>query len=319
MYALRGLAICFATFFLVYLVGSTAVILISPRLWHYAQKRPPRIGSDLLFSLRISPLVLAILITLLFAAPSFVVFEPRSLNEQIGTWLPVLSLGGLAVIVAGLWNAATALHRISQAAARWSIGASALNHPAGFSRDIAVLRTTAVAPPLTAAGVLRARVWLSSTAEQVLSESELQTALRHELVHVLRRDNLRKLFLRFAAFPGMAKLECAWREATEMAADDGAVSSAVEALDLAAAVIKLSRLAPLASPGELATSLVHSPAESLNARVSRLLAWEESRQIPPSARWRNSALWVAATFVTIAMTYTHLLLRVHAATELLVR
>jgi len=44
-----------------------------------------------------------------------------------------------------------------------------------------------------------------------------------------------------------------------MAADDAAVSNASEALDLAAAVIKLSRLAPLLAAGELTTALVHSP------------------------------------------------------------
>jgi Zn-dependent protease with chaperone function len=218
-----------------------------------------------------------------------------------------------------VWNAASALRRISSAASQWVSGASRLSHPAGFSGQITLLRTTAVAPPLSAAGVFRARVWLSSKAEQVLSESELHSALRHEFVHVRRRDNLRKLFLRFVTFPGMAKLEAAWLEATEMAADDGAVSNALEALDLAAAVIKLSRFTPLTSPSELVTSLVNSPAELLNARVARLLAWSERREIPLPALWRKSALWAAATFLTLAFTYSHLLLRVHAATELLVR
>jgi Zn-dependent protease with chaperone function len=67
----------------------------------------------------------------------------------------------------------------------------------------------------------------------------LQTALNHEVAHVSRRDNLKKLLLRFVAFPGMSGLETAWLEATEMAADDAAVSTAGDALDLAAALIKL--------------------------------------------------------------------------------
>ena len=232
MYALRGLAICFSTFFLVYVAISAAVVLAWPRIIVHGQKWSPRICSDILFSLRISPLALAVLATLLFAGPSFVMFEPHAAKESIGPWLPILGLGGLAVIAAGVWNAASALRRISSAASQWVSGASRLSHPAGFSGQITLLRTTAVAPPLSAAGVFRARVWLSSKAEQVLSESELHSALRHEFVHVRRRDNLRKLFLRFVTFPGMAKLEAAWLEATEMAADDGAVSNALEALDL---------------------------------------------------------------------------------------
>jgi beta-lactamase regulating signal transducer with metallopeptidase domain len=319
MYALRGLAICFSTFFLVYVAASAAVIFAWPRLMVNAKRWSPRICSDILFSLRLSPLVLATLLTLLFAAPSFVIFEPRTVSEPIGPWLPIFGIAGLAVIAAGVWSAVSALSRISRTASQWANGASMLSHPAAFGWQIELLRTTAVAPPLSAAGVFRSRIWLSSKAEQVLSESELDSALRHEFVHVHRRDNLRKLLLRFVPFPGMARLESAWLEATEMAADDGAVSNVLEALDLAAAVIKLSRFIPLASSPELATSLVSSPASLLNARVSRLLHWSEPREAPARSNWRKSAFWAAATLVTLALTYSHLLLRVHAATELLVR
>ena len=69
--------------------------------------------------------------------------------------------------------------------------------------------------------------------------------MNHEIAHVRRRDNLKKLLLRFVAFPRMAGLEAAWIEATEMAADDAAVLNASEALDLAAALLKLSRIRPI--------------------------------------------------------------------------
>ena len=141
-----------------------------------------------------------------------------------------------------------------------------------------------------------------------------------KLMHVRRRDNLRKLILRLVAFPGMAELERAWREASEMAADDAAVSSAAEALDLAAALIKLSRLTPLEPPAELTTALVHSPAESVNARVERLIAWTEQKQSPaPGYSLVYPLCTAAAVVVTLAVTYSQLLVRVHAATEWLVR
>jgi hypothetical protein len=140
------------------------------------------------------------------------------------------------------------------------------------------------------------------------------------VVHVRRRDNLRKLILRLIAFPGLWEMESAWREATEMAADDAAVSSASEALDLAAAVIKLSRLAPLEAPAELTTALVNTPAESVNARVERLIAWTEPRR--SSAKkysWGYPLCAAVAVIATLAVTYSELLVRVHAATEWLVR
>jgi hypothetical protein len=136
---------------------------------------------------------------------------------------------------------------------------------------------------------------------------------------VLRRDNLRKLLMRAVAFPGMSGLEKAWRETAEMAADDAAVASASEALDLASAVIKLSRLASLQPPGELSTALVHSPAESVNARVERLVAWKERPQ-QEGGLSRSYAFCAAAVAVaTLAATYGALLIRMHAATEWLVR
>lgn len=105
-----------------------------------------------------------------------------------------------------------------------------------------------------------------------------------------------------------------------MAADDAAVSSAVEALDLAAAVIKLSRLAPLEAPAELTTALVHSPAESVHARVERLIAWTERSQGPAKGySWAYALCAAAVVVITLAVTYSELLVRVHAATEWLVR
>jgi hypothetical protein len=105
-----------------------------------------------------------------------------------------------------------------------------------------------------------------------------------------------------------------------MAADDAAVSNASEALDLAAAVIKLSRLAPLESPAELTTALVHSPAQSVNARVERLIAWSELRQSPTKGYSLAYALCAMAVMLAaMAVSYSELLVRVHAATEWLVR
>jgi Zn-dependent protease with chaperone function len=164
---------------------------------------------------------------------------------------------------------------------------------------------------------VRSSVWLSRAAKRALNEEELQAALRHEFAHVKRRDNLRKLMLRLVAFPGMAALENAWRQATEMAADDAAVSNAAEALDLAAAVIKLSRLAPHPAP-ELTTALVDNPAECVSVRVARLIAWREPT---PAKTGSLRYAWcvAAALLAALAVTYHPLLIQVHAATEWLVR
>ena len=247
MYALRGLAVSFSIFAVLYCVLSVGVCCLWRSVWLGGRQYPARRCADLLFALRMIPFVVAAGITLVLAVPSFLLLEPRAVNEPMGAVPLALGACGMAVVLGGLWSATTALLRASRTVRLWSSDARVVS--ASSDDSVPVLRVSAAAPPLTAAGILRSSVWLSRAAEFVLTERELRSALRHEVVHIRRRDNLRKLILRLVAFPGMAELESAWREATEMAADDAAVSSASEALDLAAAVIKLSRLAPLEAAG----------------------------------------------------------------------
>jgi hypothetical protein len=318
MFAVRGVAVSFSIFFILYSILSLALGLTWRRAWLRLQRFPAKTAADLMFVLRMAPLAISVGITLVFAVPSFVLLEPRAVQESLGLSALVLSGCGIALVIVGGWNVATALLRVSKTVARWS-------NPARLIRRFPVdpgtvlMRTDASnAPPLTAVGILRPRVWLSGAAEFVLTEKELDTALRHEVAHLRRRDNLRKLFLRLAPFPGLTQLENTWRDATEMAADYAAVSNATEALDLAAAVIKLSRLAAPSFPVELTTALVHSSAQSINARVERLIAWTDPQPASSTTHLKYSVSALVA-FVVLAATYSALLIRIHAATEWLVR
>lgn len=314
MFAARGVAVSLSVFVLVYCALSLTVGVTWQRFWDYSRKFSIRHTADLLFSFRMFPLVAAAVITAAFTIPSFLLLEPRAIDEPLGGFPMILGLCGLAFAIAGIVNAAVALRKASRAISTWTSEAQPMNATA----PVPVLRITRPRPAMTAAGIVSPRVLVSGPAESMLSTTELQTALKHEIAHVRSRDNLRKLLLRFVAFPGMHGLENAWLEATEMAADDAAVTTANEALDLAAALIKLSRIG--AEPSvDLTAALVHRPCAVMNARVERLLAWTESRYIPQ----RRSAWYgLAAALVTIAIfavSYTQLLTHVHTATEWLVR
>src|ERR1700683_5320647 len=100
-------------------------------------------------------------------------------------------------------------------------------------------------------------------------------ALKHEFAHMKSRDNLKKLIFCFCPFPGMAKLESAWSQTAELAADDAAVSNLDDAVDLAAALVKLSRLVPVEAAPVCTVGFVTG---SISARVARLLAWDETRK-----------------------------------------
>jgi Zn-dependent protease with chaperone function len=227
----------------------------------------------------------------------------------------VLGLCGLAIGIFGAANVFLAIRAASYTISAWTREAQFIPSTV----PVPVLRISRPIPPMSAVGIVRPRILLSSSAETILAAEELQTALNHEVAHIRSRDNLKKLLLRFVSFPGMSALEMAWLEAAEMAADDAAVSNATEALDLAATLIKLSRLGPVEPPVDLSAALVHSPASIMNARVERLISW--SQQPEPS---RGLAVWygvfslcAAAGFA--AVTYSDLLARVHEATEWLVR
>jgi Zn-dependent protease with chaperone function len=316
MFAARGLAVSFSVFLMVYCALSLAVSFTWRRVWQYANKYPVRRVADLLFAWRIFPLVTAAVITAAFTVPSFLLLEPRAIDEPLGGIPLALGVCGAALGLFGVLNSAFAMRRASRTISTWTREAQAVE----TSSPVPVLRIARRFPAMTAAGIIRPRVLLSSAAEFVLNSNELQTALNHEVAHVRRRDNLKKLLLRFVAFPGMSGLETAWLETTEMAADDAAVSSAGDALDLAAALIKLSRLGPVEAPVDFTAALVHSPASAMNARVERLITWCEERRVP--AQTRSAWYGVGAAMATIAVfavTYGQLLVRVHTATEWLVR
>src|SRR5207237_776775 len=112
----------------------------------------------------------------------------------------------------------------------------------------------------------------------VLSHDELRVAVQHELAHMRSRDNLKKLVFYCAPFPWFVGLERAWQDAAELAADDGAVASMPEALDLAAALIKLSRLIPIKGTPAFTMALVAGHG-SVSERVERLLAWNARQRI----------------------------------------
>jgi beta-lactamase regulating signal transducer with metallopeptidase domain len=171
------------------------------------------------------------------------------------------------------------------------------------------------APALMLVGIRRPQVMMSDAAA-VLTEDELQVAIRHELAHRRSWDNLKKVLISATPFPGMAGVEKAWRAAAELAADDAAVGNRREALDLAAALIKLSRSAKQSPEPALASGLVCNYS-SITARVERLLAW---RAAAHGARrtWPWAVLILVAMSVAIVSHYGATLVLTHRLTELLV-
>jgi Zn-dependent protease with chaperone function len=313
MFALRGMAVSLACFVSLYWLLSLAVIC----LWRNVKAWPRMTPGDLaklLFALRTLPLVASCAITLVFAVPSFLKLEPRSIDEDLGVVPVVLGICAVFVLVVGVSRVSAAQARTSRVVAEWLDGANSLN--AGAKAP--TFQAGSNIPPLTLVGVCKPRVVVSSPTVAILSSNELYVAVRHEMAHVRSHDNFRKLVFRFVSFPGMAGLERAWSEAVELAADDHAVSSLGEALDLASALVKLSRLVPVEAPPAFTMGLVNAPG-SVSARVERLLAWEETAG--PHHRSFHWYLTLSALVSLLCVTaiYGPALTVTHQVTEWLVR
>ena len=315
MFALRGIAVSL-TFFVLFYCLLSALVAVAWRLLKRLHASE-RALAGLLFALRILPFVASVGITFAFVVPSFQLLEPRSIDEGMGEIPLALAVCALLLIACGCFRVIAAQTATARVVARWLEGAHPLNANAGA--QTVTLRSRPEAPPLTLVGVRRQRVLVSESTFALLSQDELRIALKHELAHMHGRDNLKKLVFRFCPFPGMAWLESAWSQAAELAADDAAVSNLDDAVDLAAALVKLSRLVPVEAAPICTVGFVTG---SIRARVARLLAWNEAAagKAKP-ARFRP---WYAVPPALVALfcvvvTYGPALALTHEVTEWLVR
>jgi hypothetical protein len=311
MFAVRGIAVSL-TFFVV-LYGLLSLLVAFAWRWLELLRAAEKTLADLLFALRVLPLAASIAITLAFVVPSFQLLEPRSINEDMGVMPLALGACALLLIACGCFRVIAAQATTSRVVAGWLEGA----YPRDAGAQAVTFRSIRKAPPLTLVGVRKPRVLVSESTVALLSSDELHIALKHELAHVRSRDNLKKLVFRFAPFPGMARLESAWSQAAELAADDAAVSNRRDAIDLAAALVKLSRLLPVEASPACTVGFVTG---SISVRVARLLDWDEAGATRPPRSHRYYAIPpVLAALGCLLVTYGPALALTHEVTEWIVR
>lgn len=309
IFVARGIMVSLAFFALAYSFFSVLALLAWQGLSFFSRSKC--LSVDLLFGLRLLPFGLSATVTLFLAFPSFLLLESHSMDEVSRTF--ALGATGLLILGAGLFRVTTAAARTRRVVSK------CLQAATGLEADSTI--SVAVSPhsvlPLMLLGIRMPRVLISAAACDLLSEGELRAATRHEIEHLRSRDNLKKMILNCIPFPGMAGLEKAWQESAELAADHAAVSSRQEALDLAAALIKLSRRFPPQAAPAFTTGLVSG--SSVTMRVERLLAWKAA---PDVARnyWRCAIPLALAVILGIGLISNlgPALILVHSLTERLV-
>ncbi len=314
MFALRLVAVTLATFILLYCASSLTISLATRIGIRFLRSLPASRAADFLFCLRLFPLAASVALTALYLLPSFLILEPADIEEPLGPALVALAIAALMWLFLSFSRAVAVQRKTSQVVSTWTGGATRIDP----GSTIPTLRVPLFDPILTVAGIWEPRVLISEPAAAILTPAELEVALRHEMAHIRTHDNVKKLLLCFSAFPGSGWLDSAWSDVSEMAADDAAVSSPSEALDLASALIKLSRFAPVQPSCTLTSALLWRTGTPLMTRVSRLFNWTE-----PVPKGNTSRLYALSAILAIApfavQTYAPLLVRMHAVTEWLVR
>jgi beta-lactamase regulating signal transducer with metallopeptidase domain len=317
MFAARGIGVALAIFLIVYLAFSLLIVRFWKELDSWFKNSSASDSANFLFCLRVMPFLAACAVTVFITIPSFWLLEPRAGDEPVGTAPVTLAIVCAVGVAFGVVRAIVAQRNSERTIAEWLDGSCSLTSKKFEAGEIPVIQTGPHAPSMTVAGISSPKVLVSGAAVNVLSEAELRGALRHEMAHVRRFDNLKKLVFRALYFPGMAALEKAWSESAEMGADDFAVTELQDALDLASALIKLSRLAPVQFAG-LTTGLLHS-ATALSVRIERLVSWDKRSHEAQRTRWMvvTAPLFVIA--VLAGAGYSTILIDMHRLTEWLVR
>jgi hypothetical protein len=81
MFAARGIAVSLSIFVIIYGVVSLGVVSLWRRAWASARRLSVRRAADVLFALRMFPVITAALITVTLTVPSFLLLEPRAIDE----------------------------------------------------------------------------------------------------------------------------------------------------------------------------------------------------------------------------------------------
>lgn len=137
--------------------------------------------------------------------------------------------------------------------------------PSGFSR-------------IYVRGLIRQRIVLSPEIARHLPSRELEGVLLHEWAHARRWDNLQSFVFvslgRFCLFPrALGRLVARWRLDRELVCDDRAAALTRFPVELASALLRVSRLSVRVEshPQPVGAALVSADAAVLQARIHNLL------------------------------------------------
>ena len=173
-------------------------------------------------------------------------------------------------------------------------------------------------PVVAMAGLGKPRLLVARRVLASCDPQELAAIVAHERAHERAHDNLKGWLLQCAPdvlawMPEGRLVERAWRQAAELEAD-AAAASATSREDVAAAIVKVARLALGVPPLRVALPGFHEGG-CVAERVERLLGTAPSDAVPDRRAW---LAWGAAAVASTPLAPTPWLQSLHQAIETLV-
>lgn len=285
--------------------------------------------AQFLFFLRIAPGLMAILCVGTLFVPAYLANEPRHTTEIVTVKLALLAAASLYGIGGVLWRAFATCLATRRLAANW------LKHAEPVvieNLHVPAFRFRHRFPVIAIVGAFRPRLFIADQIFDSLTDDEIAAALAHENGHLAAADNFKRGLLHacrspLTIVPFARSLNQAWINAAEAAADDYAARGGTSAaLSLAAALVKVARIAPAGCKPVIpaGASLIVEDPGSIASRVLRLtqIASESGSAHKTGTGIPNLAMGAcASTFlfaVILAVSSPDLLARIHSALECVV-
>jgi Zn-dependent protease with chaperone function len=201
----------------------------------------------LLFALRVSPPAAAAALAFALIIPAYLLYEPHDSGEGVGFKLLALACVSAAGVLLAAWRVARTWVATRRLAGDWMRRAEPVEVEGSRVAAYSIRHSF---PVIAVIGVLRPRLFVASQVFDALTPEELTAALAHERGHVEGHDNLKRALLQAGEdallhAPLGRSLRREWQRESEMAADEfAAAAGPAAALDLASAIVKISKLVP---------------------------------------------------------------------------
>jgi|CXWL01.1.fsa_nt_gi Zn-dependent protease with chaperone function len=324
MYYLLGISLTLAFLLIVNIAVAGFASLFWKAVSSPVQKLSVTQRTKMIFGLRIFPIAAALLFVLAFIVPAYVLHEPSDSGEVVSTKLAliatlcVLGMGFALFRVLGTFLATRRLMR------------SWLQNSSEMLIDGVTLPVSCIEHPfpvLAVVGILRPRIFVARQVLDSLTGHELKAAFAHEYGHLKARDNLKRTLLRVCRdlliVPVGRGLDHAWAQNAEVVADEFAAAEGNAcALDLASALIKITRIVPEGVVPALPVGayIITDRDGDVSSRIKRLLRISSSGGRPSPPARRSSApsyVWSFGFALLLALHFAdrRLLLTAHEAIE----